>query len=133
MKTTKIFITLAAAAAMAFNAAAAEGPAELSKREFRGAWLHTVYQGQYKSQTTEQNKAYLIRQLDSLKAVGVNAVLFQVRPQADAFYHSDLEPGAAISPTAARLPCRSGIPSNSWWSRPMPEVWSSTHGSTPTA
>ena len=104
MKTTKIFITLAAAATMAFNAAAAEGPAELSKREFRGAWLHTVYQGQYKSQTTEQNKAYLTRQLDSLKAVGVNAVLFQVRPQADAFYPSDLEPWSCYLTDGGKAP-----------------------------
>ena len=62
------------------------------KREFRGAWLHTVFQDQYHKQTTEQNKAYLCRQLDSLKAAGINAVIFQVRPQADAFYASKIEP-----------------------------------------
>lgn len=62
------------------------------KREFRGAWLHTIFQGQYKRQGTEQNKAYLAAQLDSLQAMGVNAVLFQVRPQSDAFYASTLEP-----------------------------------------
>lgn len=66
--------------------------AKSEKHEFRGAWLHTVYQGQYHRQTTDQNKAYLISQLDSLKAMGINAVLFQVRPQADAFYQSNLEP-----------------------------------------
>lgn len=62
------------------------------KHEFRGAWLHTVYQGQYKKQTTEQNKAYLRNQLDSLALAGVNAVIFQVRPQADALYDSRYEP-----------------------------------------
>lgn len=62
------------------------------KREFRGAWLHTVHQGQYARQTTEQNKKYLRSQLDSLKAAGVNAIIFQVRPSADAFYKSSLEP-----------------------------------------
>lgn len=62
------------------------------KHEFRGAWLHTVYQEQYKKQTTEQNKAYLRSQLDKLKAAGVNAVIFQVRPQSDSFYASRLEP-----------------------------------------
>ena len=66
--------------------------AQNPKREFRGAWLHTVYQSQYKSQTTAQNQAYLRRQLDSLQAVGVNAILFQVRPQSDAFYASNFEP-----------------------------------------
>lgn len=62
------------------------------KREFRGAWMHTVFQGQYAKQTSEENKAYLRRQLDLLQDAGVNAVLFQVRPSADAFYPSNLEP-----------------------------------------
>lgn len=63
-----------------------------AKRDFRGAWLHTVYQSQYKRQTTEQNKKYLLRQLDSLSNIGINAVIFQVRPSADAFYKSGHEP-----------------------------------------
>lgn len=62
------------------------------KTEFRGAWLHTVHQGQYASQSTEQNKAYLRNQLDLLKNAGINAIIFQVRPSADAFYPSELEP-----------------------------------------
>jgi uncharacterized lipoprotein YddW (UPF0748 family) len=62
------------------------------KREFRGAWLHTVYQDQYLKQSTEQNKNYLISQLDELQRSGVNVILFQVRPSADAFYNSSLEP-----------------------------------------
>lgn len=66
--------------------------ADNPKREFRGAWMHTVFQDQYHKQTTEQNKAYLRDQLDKLKEAGVNAVIFQVRPQADAFYKSELEP-----------------------------------------
>lgn len=75
-------------ALMCIGAAFASSP----KREFRGAWLHTVYQGQYKSMGTEGCKKYLIAQLDSLRDMGINAVLFQVRPQADAFYDSKLEP-----------------------------------------
>lgn len=63
-----------------------------AKRDFRGAWLHTVYQPQYASQSTEQNKAYLTGVLDSLQKAGVNAVIFQVRPSADAFYKSKHEP-----------------------------------------
>ena len=62
------------------------------KREFRGAWMNTIYQPQYKANSTEANKKYLCRQLDSLSLAGVNAVIFQVRPQADAFYESRLEP-----------------------------------------
>lgn len=74
------------------------------KREFRGAWLHTVYQSQYKSQTTAQNKAYLCRQLDSLKLAGVNAVLFQVRPQSDAFYASKYEPWSRFLTDGGKAP-----------------------------
>lgn len=87
MKTTLLSL-IAGALLLPGAAYATEAP----KREFRGAWMHTVFQGQYHKQTTEENKAYLIRQLDSLQAAGVNAVLFQVRPQADAFYPSELEP-----------------------------------------
>lgn len=62
------------------------------KREFRGAWIHTVHQGQYAKMTTAENKAYLCDQLDKLKAAGCNVVVFQVRPSADAFYESEHEP-----------------------------------------
>ena len=62
------------------------------KREFRGAWLHTVFQDQYHRQSTAKNKEYLRQQLDKLHDAGVNAIVFQVRPQADAFYPSTLEP-----------------------------------------
>ena len=75
-------------AAMLGASAAGRTPAH----EFRGAWMHTVWQTQYKNRTTEQNKSVLRSQLDSLQMMGINAVIFQVRPQADAFYKSELEP-----------------------------------------
>lgn len=86
----RFFIATILAASFGCGVMAAGEPSP--KREFRGAWLHTIFQGQYKRQTTEQNKEYLIRQLDSLQAAGVNAVLWQVRPQSDALYPSELEP-----------------------------------------
>jgi uncharacterized lipoprotein YddW (UPF0748 family) len=42
--------------------------------------------------TTAQMKQHFISLLDSLKSANINAVIFQVRPQADAFYKSKLEP-----------------------------------------
>ncbi len=78
---------------LAFSASAVFAAGNtLPRREFRGAWLHTVYQDGYKKRTTEENKAYLRNQLDSLKLAGINAVIFQVRPQSDAFYRSKIEP-----------------------------------------
>lgn len=66
--------------------------AQNPKREFRGAWLHVIGQTQWQNKTTEQQKAYIRDQFDRLKDAGCNAVIFQVRPMADALYISDLEP-----------------------------------------
>ncbi len=74
------------------------------KREFRGAWMNTIYQPQYKANSTEANKKYLCRQLDSLSLAGVNAVIFQVRPQADAFYESRLEPWSRFLTDGGKAP-----------------------------
>jgi len=65
---------------------------ELPKREFRGAWIHTVGNKDFKNMSADSLKKFLTNTLDILQRSGVNAVIFQVRPQADAFYVSDLEP-----------------------------------------
>ena len=65
------------------------------KREFRGAWLHIIGQTQYmntQQKGTAQLKAYIADQIDRLHRAGCNAVIFQVRPCADAAYISDIEP-----------------------------------------
>lgn len=63
------------------------------KREFRGAWMHVVGESkQYKDMTTTEIKQYLTEALDQLEALNINAVIFQVRPAADALYYSDFEP-----------------------------------------
>lgn len=74
------------------------------KREMRGAWLHTVFQDGYASRSTGQNKAFLCGQLDALARAGVNAVFFQVRPQADAFYPSELEPWSRFISPGGKAP-----------------------------
>jgi uncharacterized lipoprotein YddW (UPF0748 family) len=63
-----------------------------TKRAFRGAWIQTVFQEEYKTMTPEQLKKAFIRKLDDLQACGINAIIFQVRPEADAFYQSGIEP-----------------------------------------
>lgn len=65
---------------------------EVPKREFRGAWMQTVYQDSYAKRSTDENKRWLCSQLDALQEAGINAVIFQVRPSADAFYDSPYEP-----------------------------------------
>ena len=61
------------------------------KREFRGAWIQAV-NGQFRGIPTEKKKQTLIDQLNSLQGAGINAIIFQVRPEADALYASQLEP-----------------------------------------
>ncbi len=62
------------------------------KREFRGAWIHTVGQDRYAGMNADSMKRYFITLLDSLRRVGINTIIFQVRPEADAWFESSLEP-----------------------------------------
>ncbi|MDR1371746.1 MAG: family 10 glycosylhydrolase [Dysgonamonadaceae bacterium] len=62
------------------------------KREFRGAWIHVINQSQYARMSSQAMKQYFVRLLDNLAANNINALIFQVRPAADAFYKSDIEP-----------------------------------------
>ena len=63
---------------------------------FRGAWIATVANIDWPSAeavgNTEKQQAEMIWLLDSLQSLGINAIIFQVRPTADALYRSDLEP-----------------------------------------
>lgn len=63
-----------------------------AKREFRGAWIQTAFQGEYKDMTPQQMKKDFVRKLNYLQDCGINAIVFQVRPEADAFYKSKIEP-----------------------------------------
>ena len=65
---------------------------ELPKHEFRGAWLHIVGNQQIKTLSRSQIQQWFTSTMDRLQAQGCNAVIFQVRPQADAFYASSIEP-----------------------------------------
>lgn len=84
----KRLVTLAAVLLLSLSAFAQETP----KREFRGAWLHIVGNQRIKTMTTDEVQKWITSTLDSLEAIKCNAVLFQVRPQADAFFPSYLEP-----------------------------------------
>ena len=61
------------------------------KREFRGAWIQII-NGQFQGLGTAATQANLTHQLDELQRCGVNAVMFQVRGEADAMYASPYEP-----------------------------------------
>src|SRR3954467_12932223 len=64
-------------------------------REFRAAWVATVANINWPSRpglSTEEQQEEAIALLDFLQQEHFNAVIFQVRPQADALYQSNLEP-----------------------------------------
>lgn len=62
------------------------------KREFRGAWIQTVFQNDYRALSPDAFRELMNERLDYLKAHRINAIIFQVRPEADAFYPSENEP-----------------------------------------
>ena len=64
---------------------------QAQKREFRGAWIQCV-NGQFQGLSTNAMQSTLSYQLDELQKDGVNAIIFQVRPECDALYESQLEP-----------------------------------------
>lgn len=68
-------------------------------REFRAAWVATVYNLDWPSKpglSVEAQKAELRKLLDQAVSLHLNAVIFQVRPAADALYASKLEPWSAV-------------------------------------
>lgn len=67
----------------------------LPKREVRGAWVATVANIDWPTSNAissgEQIKE-LVEMFDSLKAAGINTILFQARTECDALYESSFEP-----------------------------------------
>ena len=66
-----------------------------SRPEFRGVWIATVSNIDWPADRTnnpEKQKADFIRIADMHKRNGLNALVVQIRPAADAFYPSTLEP-----------------------------------------
>lgn len=64
-------------------------------RELRAVWIATVANINFPSKqglAAAQQQAELVAMLDVARAVGLNAVVFQVRPECDALYASELEP-----------------------------------------
>src|ERR1700753_82492 len=65
------------------------------KREFRGAWVATVENIDWPSSAglpVDQQKKELTALFDFLQEAGMNAIMFQIRPAADAFYAKSRDP-----------------------------------------
>jgi uncharacterized lipoprotein YddW (UPF0748 family) len=73
---------------------AGDGP-PAAPREFRGAWVSSVNNGNWPSEaglSVDEQKREMIAILDYARQHNLNAVVFQVRPAGDALYQSNLEP-----------------------------------------
>jgi len=62
------------------------------KREIRGTWIHTVGNREYPKMNTQEMQQYYHDVLDTFADAGINAVIYQARPTADAFFVSEYEP-----------------------------------------
>jgi len=68
-------------------------------RETRGMWIATVANIDWPTRTTlsaDQQRAEMVDILTRAAAAGINTIVFQVRPAADALYPSTLEPWASM-------------------------------------
>lgn len=64
-------------------------------RELRAVWIATAANINFpssRSLSADQMRAELVSMLEDAAAINLNAVVFQVRPEGDAFYRSTLEP-----------------------------------------
>jgi uncharacterized lipoprotein YddW (UPF0748 family) len=77
-------------------------------REFRGAWIASIYNLDWpsaKGLSAAAQQAEMRALLDKLAALKINAVIFQVRPQCDALYQSSIEPWSPwLTGTMGRSP-----------------------------
>ncbi len=81
-------------------------------RQFRAAWVATVANIDWPSRpglSTQEQQGEARAILDRARAIGLNALILQVRPAGDAFYASRLEPWSEY------LTGRQGQPPRPWW------------------
>ncbi|MBW3630181.1 MAG: family 10 glycosylhydrolase, partial [Gemmatimonadetes bacterium] len=76
-----------------------EPTAPAIQREMRGLWVATVANIDWPTRTTltaDQQRAELVDIMTRAAATGINTIVLQVRPAADALYSSTLEPWGAM-------------------------------------
>lgn len=79
---------------MLITLAPPQATAEVHENDMRGVWISTIFNLDYpgaKNNESAQKEEY-INMLDRLQASGINTVMVQVRPKADALYPSAINP-----------------------------------------
>lgn len=97
-----LVVFLAFATSCAGNVVRGPEPADSAppamQREMRGLWVATVANIDWPSRpglSAKQQQSELIGILSRAAAIGINTIVLQIRPAADALYESSLEPWAA--------------------------------------
>ncbi|GAA5494856.1 hypothetical protein Rhal01_01020 [Rubritalea halochordaticola] len=103
-----LILALTAVSALAQGYTRSNEQPPLFPREFRAAWVACVYNIDWPSRpglSASAQQAELLRILNEAQALNLNAIIFQVRPNADALYKSSIEPWSHwLSGTMGRSP-----------------------------
>src|SRR5580765_1772658 len=95
MRSKAIYAAAALAGTLSAAAAGQSPPPPAVMREFRGVWVATVANMDWPSKaglSTWDQQRELLTILDRATSLGLNAIIFHVRPGGDAFYSSPYEP-----------------------------------------
>lgn len=79
--------------------AAIAAPGDSRSRQLRGMWIATVGGTDWPTDPARpaaEQRANFTRLLDTARAMNLNAVVVQIRPDADAFYRSPYEPWSSV-------------------------------------
>jgi uncharacterized lipoprotein YddW (UPF0748 family) len=99
-----VFFVLLATIFLSLTSLAQQPP----KREMRAAWIATVANIDWptkKGLSAQEQQQEYVELLDHLQAVGMNAIIMQIRPVADALYPSSYEPWSEyLSGTQGQAP-----------------------------
>lgn len=83
---------------LAINTTSNHAAASASSQNMQAVWMATVYNIDFpstKNNASLQKKEF-IEKLDKMKAVGINTIVVQVRPKADALYSSKINPWSDV-------------------------------------
>lgn len=112
----------------------AEVPTTYQKHELRASWVASVLNIDWPSKPglpIEKQKQEFIKLLDDVKNVGMNAVVMQIKPTADAFYPSQYGPWSEyLTGVQGKDPGYDHL--HLWLKKPIKETLNFTHGLIPT-
>lgn len=119
MQITKKITAIFLASVMLITCACAAAPIKSAARDdFRAVWVSTVYNLDYPAKATTKVatlKAEADKILKTSREMGMNAIVLQVRPSADAIYKSDIFPWSKyLTGTCGTAPASGFDPLEYW-------------------